>query len=266
MWPVEGNSLHFYRSHSPKSVIILLALQMERLNHTQTTCLGPESRKSCPRADRQSSGTQRSPLLSGGCWFSWKPQGFWVTFSSPPTESAFYLLFGMQSNRTPCEFYLSPNLLHGCGSCRTGLNFLAADRDGVVSGLSGRNLGGRALSVKFEFGSHTVNRILETHSREEKPLSLFESGPSLVRQRGWMVLLGGARITGNCLHQKTFPLQAAAFIPYVSSYVFPSFTWMAFLGLGADAEVSCLFRQRLLLLQLIPVSSGTLLGVELTAV
>lgn len=28
--------------------------------------------------------------------------------------------------------------------------------------MSGRNLGGRALSVKFEFRSHTENRILET--------------------------------------------------------------------------------------------------------
>lgn len=95
-----------------------------------------------------------------------------MTFSSPPTESAFYLLFGMQSNRTPCEFYLSPNLLCPCRSCQTGLNVLAAEGVGVVSGLSGRNLGGRALSVKFEFRSHTVNRILGTHRREEKPLSL----------------------------------------------------------------------------------------------
>lgn len=29
-WPTEGNLLRFYRSHSPKSVTILLALQMER--------------------------------------------------------------------------------------------------------------------------------------------------------------------------------------------------------------------------------------------
>lgn len=30
----------------------------------------------------------------------------------------------------------------------------------MVSGLSGRNLGGRALPVKFEFRSHTENRLL----------------------------------------------------------------------------------------------------------
>ena len=52
------------------------------------------------------------------------------------------------------------------------MKVLAAERDGVVSGLSGRNLGGRALSVKFEFRSHAGNRILETHCREENPLSL----------------------------------------------------------------------------------------------
>lgn len=44
-----------------------------------------------------------------------------MTFSSPPTESALYLPIGMQSNRTPCEFYLSPNLLYRHPSCQTGL-------------------------------------------------------------------------------------------------------------------------------------------------
>lgn len=147
-------------------------LQIERLNHTtcKTTCLGPESRKG-PAADHQLV-PKCSPLLSGGCRFSWKPQSFWMTFSSPPTESAFYLLFGMQSNRTPCEFYLSPNLLYHSGSCQTGLNVLSADRAGVVSGLSGRNLGGRALPVKFEFRSHTENRLLGTRCREKNSLSV----------------------------------------------------------------------------------------------
>lgn len=52
----------------------------------------------------------------------------------------------------------------------------------MVSGLPGRNLGGRALSVKFEFGSHAESTILEPHCGKEKPLSLPESGPSLL----WM--------------------------------------------------------------------------------
>lgn len=73
------------------------------------------------------------------------------------------------------------------------------------------------------------------HCSEENPLSLTESSPSLVWPCGWTVLLGGARITGNCLHQTTFPLQAASFAPCVSSCVFPSFPCMAFPGLGAGA-------------------------------
>lgn len=52
----------------------------------------------------------------------------------------------------------------------------------MVSGLSGRNLGGRALSVKFEFESRAKSTIREPHYGKEKPLSLSESGPSLV----WM--------------------------------------------------------------------------------
>lgn len=125
-----------------------------------------------------------------------------MTFSSPPTESAFYLLFGMQSNRTPCEFYLSPNLLYHSGSCPTGLHVLSADWAGVVSGLSGRNLGGRALPVKFEFRSHTENRLLGK-AAGRKTLCHWTQPFT-----GWMVLFCRVRIPGNCLHQKIFPLHS----------------------------------------------------------
>lgn len=74
----------------------------------------------------------------------------------------------------------------------------------MVSGLSGRNLGGRALWVKFEFRSHTENRILGTHCREENPFVADRLNPAL---RCWGCVDGN--LTGNCLRQKTFPLQAA---------------------------------------------------------
>lgn len=64
MWPTEANLLCFYRSHSPKSVIILLALQMERLNHAETTY-----RKSCPVeivSCTQCSPGDHTPLLEPG--------------------------------------------------------------------------------------------------------------------------------------------------------------------------------------------------------
>lgn len=176
--------------------------------------------------------TRRSHSFAGagGCRFSWKPQCFWMTFSPPPTESAFYLPIGMQSNRTPCEFYRSPDLLYRCLSCQTGLEVLAADIYGVVSGLSGRNLGGRVLLVKFEFGSHTENRILET-LRQGKPfVTGSESNPSLLCPCGWMVLLCGVRITGNCLHQKTFPLQAACLRSLCKQLPFPLFPAWHFQG------------------------------------
>lgn len=148
---------------------------------------GPRAGRAVP-AQQAASGTHSHLCSPGGCRFSWKPPSCWMTFSSPPTESAFYLLFGMQSNRTPCEFYLSLDLLYGWGSCLTGLSVLAADC-GVVSGLSGRNLGGRAQLVKFEFQSHTESTTSETHCRQENPLSRLEPSPSLVGQRGWTALL-----------------------------------------------------------------------------
>lgn len=230
MWPTEGNLLRSYRSHSPKSVITLLALQMERLNHGETTY-----RKSCPlwkSVVQYPMFTRRSHSFAGarGCRFSWKPQCFWMTFSSPPTESAFYLPIGMQSNRTPCEFYLSPNLLYRCLSCQTGLEVLAADICGVVSGLSGRNLGGRVLLVRFQFESHTANRILETLQQGIPFVTDSESSPLLVWLCGWMVLLCGARITGNCLHQTTFPLQAACLHSLCKQLPFPLFPAWHFQG------------------------------------
>lgn len=133
--------------------------------------------------------------------------------------------------------------------------------------MSGRNLGGRAPSVKFEFRSHAV---------KQNPWDTLQGGKAFVagclnpalRWRGCVdgwCSLAELELLGTASTGGFFPSRQPAFIPYVSSYVFPSFTWMAFPGLGADAGVSCLFRQCLLLLQLIPVSSGTLLGVGLTA-
>lgn len=75
------------------------------------------------------------------------------------------------------------------------------------------NLG---VALRTEPLRHTAGRKSLCHW-------LFESGPSLVWQCGWMVLLCGARITGNCLHQKTFPLQAACLHSLCKQLCFPFF-------------------------------------------
>lgn len=71
----------------------------------------------------------------------------------------------------------------------------------MVSGLPGRNLGGRALSVKFEFGSRAESKILELHCGKEQPLSLTESGPSLVWLDGAPLL----EFLGTASTRRLFP-------------------------------------------------------------
>lgn len=167
MWPIEGSSLHFYTSPFSKA-------------SNYSPCITDEGAESChesfPRAPEQEeqshcrSSVEQYPAFTFCCRFSWKPRSFGVTFSSPPTESAFSLPFGMQGNRTPCEaLSLSQSLVLLRELSDRIERFSCRHR--VVSGLSGRNLGGRAQSLKPQCRSHTEKRILGTHSREEKPLS-----------------------------------------------------------------------------------------------
>lgn len=83
----------------------------------------------------------------------------------------------------------------------------------MVSGLPGRNLGGRALSLKFEFGSRAESTILEPFYGKEKPLSLTESGPSLVWMDGAPLL----EFLATAFTRRLLPRRQPAFIPSVSS-------------------------------------------------
>lgn len=91
----------------------------------------------------------------------------------------------------------------------------------MVSGLPGRNLGGRALSVKFEFESRAKSTIIEPHYGKEKPSSLTESGPSLV----WMVGAPLLEFLATASTRRIFPRRQPASIPYVSSSFLLSRAW-----------------------------------------
>ncbi|KAM4646425.1 uncharacterized protein AAGF69_013449 [Amazona ochrocephala] len=229
------------------------------LNHATRASLGPRSRRSNPNADPQWSSTQRSPLLSGGCRFSWKPQSFWVTFSSPPTESASHLLFGMQGNWTPCELLsLSQSLVLLWESSDRIERFSCRHR--VVSGLSGRNPGGRAQSLKPQWKSHSEKRLLGTHSREEKPLSPPSLNPALGCRGDGGCSLAELEFQGTASTRRLFPasfMKAAAFslLPrgwhsrgweltwkYPASAANPCLLWDSPGGRGSLALVTCVQR------------------------